>query len=191
MTLSRHRHFKIHKPDGYLSQFKTNQSTAKKKNMLGQLADFPPETMAAGRLDEASEGLLILTTDGKVSAQITSSGMEKSYFAQVDGRITREAVEKMRRGLAISIHGKSYQTKACRVEIPYKIPDFPPRVKDIRDARHGPTSWVNIILTEGKYRQVRKMTAAVGFPTLRLVRYRIGDYYLGDLKRGEVREISG
>jgi 23S rRNA pseudouridine2457 synthase len=185
-----HRHFKIFKPDGFLSQFITDQSKAKKKNMLGQLYDFPEGTMAAGRLDEGSEGLLILTTDGKVSAEITASGMEKSYCAQVDGIITQEAIDKLKNGLEISINGRKHQTKPCQAELKGIDPNFPAPNKKIRASRHGPTSWVTIVLTEGKFRQVRKMTAVVGFPTLRLVRDRIGTLNLNKMQPGDVEEIS-
>jgi len=91
-----HRHFIIHKPFGYLSQFVCE---LKKKKLLGELFDFPEETMAIGRLDEDSEGLLLLTTDGKVSEEIRSSKIEKEYYAQVDGIITSEALEKLQNGV--------------------------------------------------------------------------------------------
>ena len=87
-----HQHFIIHKPYGYLSQFVNNQTKRKNKKLLGLLFDFPVNTMAIGRLDEKSEGLLLLTTDGKVSDFICSSKVEKEYYAQVDGRITKEAI---------------------------------------------------------------------------------------------------
>lgn len=184
-----HRHFRIYKPYGYLSQFITNQRTRRNKKLLGELHDFPAETMSIGRLDEDSEGLLLLTTDGKVSAEITGSGVEKEYYAQVDGQITQDAIDKMRSGVEIGINGKKYLTRKCGAELLTTSPTFPPRSKSIRDARHGPTSWVSITLTEGKFRQVKKMTAAVGFPTLRLVRVRIGNEELGKMEAGEVHEV--
>lgn len=183
-----HRHFIHHKPFGYLCQFVCELP---KKKLVGQLYDFPEGTMAIGRLDEHSEGLLLLTTDGVVSEQIRSRKTEKEYYAQVDGLITDEAIEQMRQGVEIGIRDVKYQTKPCKVFRLENDPGFAPRTRKIRDDRHGPTSWVSITLTEGKYRQVRKMTAAAGFPTLRLVRVRIGDIYLGDLQPGEVREIEG
>ncbi len=185
-----HRHFKIFKPYGYLSQFITNQTKAKKKKMLGDLHSFPINTMAAGRLDEASEGLLILTTDGKTSAAITGKKIEKEYYAQVDGIITEEAVKTLQNGVTISLQNGNYTTLPCKARMLDKIPDLPPRAKKIRDERHGPTSWISITLTEGKYRQVRKMTAAVGFPTLRLVRIRIGEVNIENMQAGEVIEIT-
>lgn len=185
-----HRHFKLYKPYGYLSQFITNQATRKNKHLLGELFDFPEGTMPIGRLDEDSEGLLLLTTDGKVSAAITGKKVEKEYYVQVDGIITTEAAEKMTNGLEIGIQGKKYQTDPCKVSLLSATPTFPERAKKIRDERHGPTSWVSITLTEGKFRQVKKMTAAVGFPTLRLVRVRVGNEKLENMKSGEVQEIE-
>lgn len=189
-----HRHFLIHKPYGYLSQF--IYELKRKKKLLGELYDFPENTMAIGRLDEDSEGLLLLTTDGMMSEIVRSKKVEKEYYAQVDGLITEEAVELLRNGVEIGLHGKKYKakkyiTKKCKATILESIPNLGERGKKIRDERHGPTSWVSITLTEGKFRQVRKMTSAVGFPTLRLVRVRVGNIYLNDLKAGEVLEVSG
>lgn len=183
-----HQHFIIHKPFGYLSQFVCELS---RKKLLGELFDFPEGTMAIGRLDEHSEGLLLLTTDGVVSEQVRDRKIEKEYYAQVDGLITDEAIEQLKSGVEIGIRDVKYLTKPCAVFKLETPPDFPPRVKKIRDDRHGPTSWVSITLTEGKNRQIRKMTAATGFATLRLVRVRVGNIQLGDLKAGEVREMDG
>ena len=151
--------------------------------------DFPIGTMAIGRLDEDSEGLLLLTTDGMQSELVRSKKVEKEYFAQVDGIITEEAVEKLKSGVEIGFNGKRYITRKCNARL-IDPPDFPARTQKIRDERHGPTSWVSITLTEGKFRQVRKMTAAVGFPTLRLIRVRVGNISIGDLKNGDVREVT-
>jgi len=186
----KHQHFIIFKPDGYLSQFVNNQTKRTKKKLLGTLHDFPENTMAIGRLDEPSEGLLLLTTDGKASEFIRSSKVEKEYYAQVDGEITLEAVELLKNGIEISTETGKYTTKNCTVKKLTESPELPPRRKKIRDERHGPTSWVSITLTEGKFRQVRKMTAAVGFPTLRLVRVRIGQIHLQKMLTGEVIKVS-
>ncbi|WP_299678263.1 pseudouridine synthase [uncultured Tenacibaculum sp.] len=184
-----HRHFIIHKPFGFLSQFINNQ-TKRQKKMLGELYDFPEGTMAIGRLDVKSEGLLLLTTDGKVSDFITTRGkVEKEYYVQVDGAITNKEIELLKTGVKIGIKGEKYLTKPCKVSV-IDTPNFPERSMKIRDDRHGPTSWISIILQEGKYRQVRKMTSAVGFPTLRLVRVRIGNIWLNDLPSGGVIEVS-
>ncbi|GAA3781051.1 hypothetical protein GCM10022423_41800 [Flavobacterium ginsengiterrae] len=146
--------------------------------------------MAIGRLDEDSEGLLLLTTDGNMSELVRSKKVEKEYYVQVDGVITPEAIEKLQNGVEIGLDGGKYKTKRCKASLVAQIPDFGLRAKKIRDERHGPTSWASITVNEGKFRQVRKMTAAVGFPTLRLVRVRIGNVYLQNLKAGEVREVN-
>ena len=185
-----HQHFKLYKPFGYLSQFMSNSKDERKKRFLGELYSFPTNLMAIGRLDEKSEGLLLLTTDGKLSAHITGRGIEKEYYAQVNGDISEKAIEQMQRGVEIGFKGQKYITKPCKVFKLKEIPDFPERSKKIRDDRHGPTSWVSVTITEGKFRQVRKMTSAVGYPTLRLVRVRIGNLLLGDLQVGEVRVLD-
>ena len=182
-----HQHFKIFKPYGFLSQFK--YELKRKKRLLGELYDFPPGTMAIGRLDEDSEGLLLLTTDGKVSELVRSKNVEKEYYVQVDGLISSEAIDELQHGVEIGFDGGKYATKPCKAFLVVESPDFGIRAKKIRDERHGPTSWVSITISEGKFRQVRKMTSAVGFPTLRLVRVRIGTNFLDDLKAGNVVEV--
>ena len=183
-----HQHFIIHKPYGYLSQFK--YELKRKKKLLGELHDFPEGIMAIGRLDEDSEGLLLLTTDGKMSEIVRSKKVEKEYYVQVDGIITEEAIQKMQNGVEIGFEGIKYMTKPCKAFIVNEVPNFGERGKKIRDERHGPTSWASIVVTEEKFRQVRKMTAAVGFPTLRSVRIRIGNVHLNNLQAGEVLETS-
>ncbi|TYP99835.1 pseudouridine synthase [Tenacibaculum adriaticum] len=183
----KHQHFIIHKPYGFISQF-VNPGKRKKK-LLGELYNFPENTMAIGRLDVASEGLLLLTTDGKVSHFIRSKKVEKEYYVQVDGIITQEAVNKLKEGVEIGFEGKKYLTNPGKATL-IKDPKFPLKSQKIRDERHGPTSWVSIIIKEGKFRQVRKMTAAVGFPTLRLVRVRVGSILLEGLNNGEVKEVD-
>ena len=186
--MKEHLYFKMHKPVGVLSQFVREQK--RKKKLLGDLYNFPKGIMSVGRLDEKSEGLLLLTSNGKESHRICSSGIEKEYYVQVDGLITEKAIELLNLGVEIGIKGRKYITKNC---VSFKIketPYFGDFGWKIRDERHGPTSWISITIKEGKYRQVRKMTAAVGFPTLRLVRVRIGEILLGDLKCGEVKKLS-
>ena len=188
--MEHHHHYILFKPDGYLSQFINNQTKRSNKKLLGDLGDFPNATMAIGRLDEHSEGLLLLTTDGKVSEFIRSSKVEKEYYAQVDGIIPDEAIEQLRRGVKIGFEGIKYLTKKCEVFRLDKIQDLPKRRKKIRDERHGPTSWISVTLREGKFRQVRKMTAAVGYPTLRLVRVRIGKLQIDNMVSGEFLEVK-
>ena len=174
-----HRHFLLHKPYGYLSQFRSEAAKEQKKRFLGELHDFPPGLMAIGRLDEDSEGLLLLTTDGRLSETIRSRHVEKEYYAQLDGRITPEALVQLTEGVAIGTGSDAYRTAPARATALLPAPDFAPRRRPVRDDRHGPTSWISLVLTEGKFRQVRRMTAAVGFPTLRLVRVRVGSCWLG------------
>jgi 23S rRNA pseudouridine2457 synthase len=188
--MSKHRHFVIHKPLGYLSQFVNNQNIRKNSKLLGELHAFPDGIMAIGRLDKDSEGLLLLTTDGKVSEQVRSKKIEKEYYVQLDGEITNEALEKLKNGVEISTRKNIYRSLPCKAFRLDKSPDFELRIKRIRDERHGPTSWVSISITEGKFRQVRKMTAVVGFPTLRLMRVRIGHITLGNMPAGKVIEVE-
>ena len=186
-----HRHFILHKPYGFLSQFRSEAPKERKKHFLGELHDFPAGTMAIGRLDEDSEGLLLLTTDGQLSAAIRSGQVEKEYYAQVDGLITADALARLRAGVDITIHGRPYRTRPGAARALEPAPEVPPRARRIRADRHGPTSWVALVIREGKFRQVRKMTAAVGFPTLRLLRVRVGEVLLGALPPGGVVEVSG
>ena len=186
----KHSHFIIYKPYGYLSQFTSNDSKQQSKRFLGTLHDFPEGMMAIGRLDEKSEGLLLLTTDGKMSDFINSQKVDKEYYALVDGAITEEAINKLKNGVEIGFEGKKYKTKPCKVVKLNIQPDLPKRSKKIRDARHGPVSWLSITLNEGKFRQVRKMTSAVGFPTLRLVRVRVGAIQLNAMTPGSVLEVE-
>lgn len=190
MDEENHRHFILHKPYGYLTQFVYNEPRRKNRKLLGSLFDFPENTMAIGRLDQDSEGLLLLTTNGKASELIRSKKVEKEYYVQLDGNVTDEAIQQLANGVDISIEGQSYQTLPSEC---YRLPHAPeltPRGKKIRDERHGPTSWASITIVEGKFRQVRKMAAAVGFPVLRLVRVRIGDIRLNSLEPGEVIEVE-
>ena len=188
--MEEHFHFLLYKPYGYLSQFVNNGQKKNSKKLLGELYDFPEGTMPVGRLDEKSEGLLLLTTDGKVCNYFCSSGIEKEYYALVNGDISNQAITQMKNGVEIGFHGKKYNTQPCKVTKVTVDPEFPERGKKIRDMRHGPVSWISIIIQEGKFRQVRKMTSAVGHPTLRLVRIRIGNLQLGNMQPGDVIPVQ-
>ncbi len=185
-----HQHFKIFKPYGYLSQFANNQTRRKNKKLLGELASFPEGTMAIGRLDEASEGLLLLTTDGRESEYIRSKKVEKEYFVQVDGIIDFQTLQQLRDGVEITVNKSKYITLPCQASLLERPPELPDRSRKVRDDRHGPTSWISITIREGKYRQVRKMTAAVGYPTLRLVRVRIGKMNISGMMPGDVISLE-
>lgn len=190
LIIQDHRHFIIHKPFGYLSQFVNNQKIRRNKKLLGELHEFPDGIMSIGRLDEDSEGLLLLTTDGKVSEQVRSKKIEKEYFVQIDGEISAEAIQQLQDGVEISLKNRKYKTLPCNIKKLNPSPAFEPRIKKIRDERHGPTSWISVTISEGKFRQVRKMTAAVGFPTLRLIRIRIGNIHLNTLQAGQIIEVD-
>jgi len=146
--------------------------------------------MAIGRLDMASEGLLLLTTDGKVSAQVRSKSVEKEYLAQVHGIITQQSCKKLSEGVGIQINGQTYTTLPCEAKLSEPPNYLGPNPRGERHPKHGPCSWVRITLTEGKFRQVRKMTAAVGHPTLRLIRIRVGEEQLEGLDQGQAKEVN-
>ena len=185
--MDEHTHYILHKPYGYLCQFV--RIGKRKKKLLGELYPFVEGTMAIGRLDEKSEGLLLLTTDGMESENVRSKEVEKEYYVQLDGIITSSEIEQLRSGVYITVEKDQYLTLPCKVD-KIEDPNFPERTRRIRDDRHGPTSWISITVNEGKFRQVRRMTAIVGFPTLRLVRMRVGKMKLGDLEPGEVQEVE-
>ena len=183
-----HKYYKIYKPYGYLSQFVNNQNRRKNKKLLSKLYNLPKGSMAVGRLDEKSEGLLLITTDGKFSNHITGSKIEKEYHVMVDGIITNKGINQLKKGVEISVNGKPYFTKAHNASLLNDTSHIIERF--VRDDKHGSTSWLSITLTEGKFRQVRKMTAKVGHPTLRLIRVRVGSYKLDGMKPEDILEIS-
>jgi 23S rRNA pseudouridine2457 synthase len=182
------RYFIIYKPCETLSQF---TSTLNKKT----LADFfsvPKNVYPVGRLDEDSEGLLILTNDKKLNHRLLNpaSEHEREYWVQVEGEITNDAVMQMQQGLQLNIKNKASQTKTSIVTIFNKDPEVRDRIPPIRYRANIATSWIKIILKEGKNRQIRKMTAKVGFPTLRLIRYRIVDIELKNMQPATMIELS-
>lgn len=184
-------HFMVYKPYGMLSQMVSNDTReSRTKRFLTELFDFPEGVMPVGRLDEKSEGLILLTTDGKLSDTINRSGIEKEYYAQLDGVITEDALNQLKLGATFGFAGQKYVSNPCSVKRLESLPCFLPADKKIRLDRHRPSSWISITLKEGKFRQVRKMTAAVGFPTLRLVRVRIGTLVLASMSPGMVQQLS-
>ena len=172
----------FNKPYGVLSQF-TPEAGHRALNEFG----FPPDVYAAGRLDHDSEGALLLTDDGRLVKKLLDPKYEhpRTYLAQVDGQITSEALRQLSKGVTI----KGYRTKPCHAELVVPPDNLWERVPPIRYRAAIPTSWVQLTLIEGKNRQVRHMTAAVGFPTLRLIRVKIGNLALGDLQPGEWRVV--
>ena len=173
----------FNKPYGVLSQF-TPEAGHRALDEFG----FPPGVYAAGRLDHDSEGALLLTDDGKLIKKLLDPKFEhpRTYLVQVDGQITPEALRQIAKGVTI----KGYHTKPCKAEMVTPPEDLWERVPPIRYRANIPTSWIKMTLVEGKNRQVRHTTAAVGFPTLRLIRVQIGNILLGDLRPGEWRVVT-
>lgn len=171
-----------------LSQFTSQEG----KQTLKDYFNVPPDVYPVGRLDYDSEGLLILTNDKKINNLLLDPKHkhEREYWVQVDGSINLASVKKLQQGVIISVDGKQHQTKKCRVDYFENDPVVPERNPPVRFRKNIPTSWIRIQLTEGKNRQVRKMTAAVGFPTLRLIRYRIEQLTIEGLQPGEMRMLT-
>ena len=157
--------------------------------------DFPKDVYPVGRLDADSEGLLLLTNDNALKTKLLEPRFKhkRTYYVQVEGQATQQACNAMSVGVVISINGKKYQTLPAKVTL-LEEPELPERNPPIRFRKNIPTSWISVILHEGKNRQVRKMTAAVNFPTLRLARWAIGDISLADcpvnITPGIVWELS-
>lgn len=175
----------FNKPYGVLCQF------TDKSDQNPTLADFIPHKnfYPAGRLDKDSEGLVLLTDDGKLQAQISSPKhkMPKIYWVQVEGIIHQNALDELRNGIRLKDRGsKPWTTRPAKAAVLQETP-LPQRNPPIRQRKHQPTSWIELVLTEGKNRQVRHMTAATGFPTLRLYRKAIGSWQTGALKPGEFK----
>jgi len=166
----------FNKPFHVLSQF-TGEGDKK------TLADFIPlsDVYAAGRLDYDSEGLLILTDEGKLQQRIANPkyGKQKQYWVQVEGVPAEKDLDRLRKGVNL----KDGPSRPAGVQL-IEQPDVWDRVPPIRIRRHIPTSWLNLTISEGRNRQVRRMTAHIGYPTLRLIRHRVGDWKLGDIEVG-------
>lgn len=171
----------FNKPFDVLTQFTDGQGRKTLKDFIDVANVY-----AAGRLDRDSEGLLVLTNNGKLQHKISSPKhkMDKTYWVQVDGQITQSAIEHLEQGITLN-DGKTLPAKAKIIE----TPDIWQRVPPVRFRANIPTSWISLTIKEGKNRQVRRMTAAVGFPTLRLIRYAIGDWTIEGIKSGEYKVI--
>lgn len=182
------KYFAIYKPFGMLCQFSREGDKA-------TLADldftFPKDVYPVGRLDSDSEGLLLLTNDNILKTRLLDPKRKhfKTYYAQVEGLATTEVCRVLEKGVEISVDGKKYETLPAR-SFPIATPELPERTPPIRVRKTVPDSWLLLSLHEGKNRQVRKMTAAVGLPTLRLVRWAIGRFTLKSMLPGDVVEIS-
>ena len=182
------RYFLFNKPFNVITQFSASEG----KQTLADFLKVARDVYPIGRLDYDSEGLLVLTNDKNLHYHLLDPRFNhpREYLVQVDGAITDEAILRLQAGIEISIEGRIYRTKPSRVKIFSESPEVPERNPPIRFRKHIPTSWISIELTEGKNRQVRKMTAAVGYPTLRLIRWRIGNATVQSLKPGEYLELT-
>lgn len=167
----------FNKPYGVITQFSDHPLHPTLSNYIDAPGFYP-----AGRLDTDSEGLLLLTNDGKLQAQVADPRhkLPKTYWVQVEGTPTEEALERLRRGVDLG----DFTTQPAQAEL-LAAPDIWPRTPPIRVRKFIPDSWIALTIREGKNRQVRRMTAKVGFPTLRLVRVRIGDWTVDDIAPGE------
>ena len=177
----------FNKPFDVLSQFTDRGTEGSPRRTLSDFISVP-NVYAAGRLDRDSEGLLLLTDDGKLQNKIADpkNKMSKSYWAQVEGVPSDEALGQLCSGVKLK-DGMTRPAKAVRMEPPAALW---PRTPPIRFRKNVPDSWIKITLTEGRNRQVRRMTAAVGHPTLRLIRYRIGAWTLDGINNGDWVEIE-
>lgn len=179
------RHLLLNKPFDVICQFSDAKGG---RNTLADLVTVP-DVYPVGRLDRDSEGLVLLTSDGWLQHRLTDPRYDhpKTYWAQVEGIPDADALRQLREGVKI---WDDFTSRPAQVRMLDAAPDLPPRDPPIRYRAAIPTSWVELVLTEGRNRQVRRMTAAVGFPTLRLVRAAIGDLRLGSLKPGEWRALT-
>ena len=175
------RYLSFNKPYGVLSQF-TDEGTG--HPTLKQYVNVP-DVYAAGRLDRDSEGLLLLTDDGSLIKRLTDPHhhIEKTYWVMIEGDPTHDKLTQLERGIQLKGH-RTLPAKARLIPSPH----LPPRPKPVTP--HGPTAWIELKLHEGKKRQIRHMTAAIGLPTLRLVRVAIGSIHLGNLGSGEWRDLN-
>lgn len=185
----KHKYYTLNKPFGYLSQFKDEDGNLG----LGNLLHLASDVYAVGRLDKDSEGLLILTNDKSLNDRLLNPKYShiRTYLMQVEGTALVEQIAMLENGVEINVDGKLYKTSPANVKLLQSEPDYLwERLPPIRERKSVPTSWLEIQLTEGKNRQVRKMTAKVALPTLRLIRIKIENLELQDLKSGECREIE-
>lgn len=182
------QYFLLYKPFQVLSQFTSPDG----KKCLKDIIEVEKDVYPVGRLDYDSEGLLLLTNDASINHQLLHPSFEhkRTYWVQVDGAITEDALEILTKGVVINIDGKQYKTnKAVLKTLPNDIL-VPERNPPIRFRKSIPTSWVSIELTEGKNRQVRKMFASVGYPVLRLIRAQLGKYTIDKMQPADLLSLT-
>ncbi len=173
----------FNKPYGVICQFSQHEKHACLADYISIKKIYP-----AGRLDHDSEGLLLLTDDGKLQHKISDpkNKIKKTYWVQVEYTITQDAVEKLKKGIVL----KDGKTKPAQARIIAEPKNLWLRNPPVRFRKEIPTSWIELTIQEGRNRQVRRMTAAVGFPTLRLIRYKIGGWDLADLSSGKFKILK-
>lgn len=182
------KYFLFYKPFQVLSQFSEERE---KETLANYIKGIPKDVYPVGRLDYDSEGLLFLTNDKALNHRLLNPRFlhEREYWSQVEGNASEANLEQLRKGVVISAKGKTFKTLPAKAKLLEQV-TVPDRNPPIRFRKEIPTSWISLSIQEGKNRQVRKMTAAVGLPTLRLLRYRIGAITLCDMQPGSLKEIS-
>ena len=183
------RYLLFYKPYEVLTQFSPSGG---KKTLAHFFSLLPKDVYPAGRLDYDSEGLILLTSDHAFAHRLTDPryAHRRTYYVQTEGAMTPEAAQHLSAGVDIRIDGVQHRTKPATATLLSHEPALPPRFPPIRFRKSVPTSWLSLTLTEGRNRQVRRMTAAVGFPTLRLVRYAIGNVTIAGLQPGDFTEAD-
>jgi 23S rRNA pseudouridine2457 synthase len=182
-------YYLFYKPFKVLSQF---SEEGDKETLANFFKDIKKDVYPVGRLDYDSEGLLLLTNDKQLNHRLLNPLFihQRTYWVQVEGIPTAEAIKKLQQGTVINVDGKPYKTKPAKVHQLQDTPDVPERNPPIRFRQSIPTSWLSLTLTEGKNRQVRKMTASVNLPTLRLIRYSIGSITIEGMQPGTIIQID-
>lgn len=182
-------YYLFYKPYHVLSQF---SDEGDKTTLASYFPHIRKDIYPVGRLDYDSEGLLLLTNDKQLTHRLLEPRFAhaRTYYVQVEGIADTRSLHSLRNGVQISISGKAYHTQKAQADILRSIPQLPDRDPPIRFRKNIPTSWLSLTLSEGKNRQVRRMTAAVGLPTLRLVRYAIGTITINGLLPGQYRELT-
>lgn len=179
----------MYKPYGVLSQFTAEEG----KQGLGSLHEFPKTVYPVGRLDEDSEGLILLTDDKKLTTLLLDpeSGKTKTYWCEVEGIPDPDALRRLEQGFEINLKGTKHKTKPAKASVLETVPEIPSRSVPVNYTKAPQHCWLELQITEGKNRQVRKMTAAVGHPTLRLIRVAIENLKLESYEPGWVKKLGG